>query len=70
MDRRDYNTKEKEKKVFRIVMGVIWAVIITLLVMELSLEDGRATWEPAEVYPMVNCHVTWTGWTGAGYAGH
>lgn len=53
----NYNTEEKEKKVFRIVMIIVWAVIAAILIME-ACGVGRAqTWD--ECYEMTNKRIEW-----------
>lgn len=59
---RNYSTRDKEKAIFALVMGLI-AIVLAAWLAFMHME---ARTEPDYVFPMVNQRITWEG---AGYSG-
>ena len=59
---RNYNTRDREKAIFAIVMGLI-AIILAAWFAFAPVERHTA---PDQIFPMANQRITWEG---AGYDG-
>lgn len=59
---RNYNTRDREKAIFAIVMGLI-AIILAAWLAFAPVERHTA---PDQIFPMVNQRIEWSG---AGYDG-
>ena len=59
---RNYSTRDREKAIFALVMGLI-AIVLAAWLAFAPVERHTA---PDAVYPMVNQRITWEG---AGYSG-
>lgn len=59
---RNYSTRDKEKAIFALVMGLI-AIVLAAWLAFMPIE---ARTEPDYVFPMVNKRIAWEG---AGYSG-
>ena len=59
---KNYTTRDKEKAIFAMVMGLIAIVLAAWL----AIAPVEKHTEPDYVFPMVNQRITWEG---AGYSG-
>ena len=55
----NYNTTDKEKKVFVVIMAFIVLMILALIVLELCGMFDEPLWKPDAVFPMANANVSW-----------
>ena len=64
-----YSTREREKAIFAVVVGVIMIILAAWFAFFAPVEKHTA---PDQIFPMVNEHITWEGaghdgiWGGAG----
>ena len=58
-----YSTRDREKAIFALVVGLIMIVLAVWFAFFAPVERHTA---PDAIYPMVNQHITWEG---AGYDG-
>ena len=60
---RNYTTRDREKAIFALVVGVIMIILAGWFAFFAPVEKHTA---PDAIYPMVNQNITWEG---AGYDG-
>ena len=58
-----YNTQEKEKKAFLIVMITFLIIMAVAAVLQICGVFDEPAWKPVATYPMANQHIEWT-WAG------
>lgn len=57
---KKYSTREKEKKVFAIVMLIILTIALVVVIIEGCGLLAGPDWKPAAEYPFANQKITWT----------
>lgn len=60
---RNYTTRDREKAIFALVVGVIMIILAGWFAFFAPVEKHTA---PDAIYPMVNQNIAWEG---AGYSG-
>ena len=57
---KHYNSFQKERKVFFIVMVAILACLVALFVLELTGEFRKEEYQHQVEYPIANTNVSWS----------